>query len=1205
MKNRTEKKMRKETRKMRKNKEMWEDPRQGEAGVPRHSEPEALHENRELSSKNLAGTSDASGRALGGLRNRSSAQHDAREKPTPLPPSNGGGKERSAKRRMGRGRKAAVAMIAVTMSAVLAVGIALPLTGGDITNLPISILADSPQVTSQVNGNIGLHSKWDYKTETIFGKDGDNKEIGAGYGPSSAGKNDYSTVFQQSEEYKPDGQNGVVFAITDPETAPQVWAKAIAYATDKERFSTKADSGVFEQYGDNAPDYNNGTDREYIGNYYAGKDHEGQYITVKLYCDWEAKDFYTLATYLDPLPYSESAPTAGGTVKKDTERASTSTAEFNVGNYSIPSYDVDYSTAPTIPEDKRRKPITGADSYELNANTYPNQGEHLTSFNYSLDPSALENRGNSVTLNNYGVYSDETNWQKERNETFYNVDVVKSGDYYVTYDMNGGQAAAVWKTSDGKDNDIYTPYSPFSYGRINVPRGAYIVLDLNGHTIDRGYGKEYDEETGNGFYHLNGSFGYKKFSDDNAEANDKARVNDRDGDVYGQVISVEAQARLEVMDSTATESANAARIDEVKQDTRTVQYTNIHNGTITGGKSVKYSWGLKDEATQDGWSHSADGRADYGAEAAAKERKLGCYFQNEQKGAGVKVYSMGEFILHSGQISLNNSGHYGGGLYALTRSSIILYDGYVLGNSAQAGGGFYLANGSAARFAMYGGVFAYNQTWENRKQGSVFDRMGGGGLCLNANNYIDIEGGEFAYNSSAYTSLNASYVATVPETNCPNGVGGIGGGIYIGNNCRGVMKNVVIRNNTAGMWGGGVFLYSTAQDFQFGGALQIYDNTELALQQQDGTTTGWHTYTKPSSDTDGAVSTPDKPHGQDYEMTNNMHLASNTSGSGVKINITDSLLKGGNAAKIGITLTNVWRGSSSGFGNEKNYGKDYGFTNGYATNNSADGQVINPAKYFFADNGKGVALNSKNEVKIGEETASLSNLIWKISGTNAQGEERSITLATLGSVTYYSISDDEKGESIPTLSVDSGILKFTFGDFTVDTVEAYEGTVTEEGGDTTYTQCGSTAQKTLKVTTTNPAVSSWKHTGKTVDSSNFATSFVLNKDLAAGTELEGEQLNDLGVSWAGNYGFSVDTGNNGKVYKNNNFNIFINPCGLNANVGTARNGEAADLYYKGAAYKNISEELSKAEDALRAALGGSVAQNNLGVTIETLVKALR
>lgn len=162
----------------------------------------------------------------------------------------------------------------------------------------------------------------------------------------------------------------------------------------------------------------------------------------------------------------------------------------------------------------------------------------------------------------------------------------------------------------------------------------------------------------------------------------------------------------------------------------------------------------------------------------------------------------GGYITNNRAECLNVADSYrsgGGGIFTNEYANIYLKDGYITGNYAQSGGGGLRT--FASQFRMTGGFV--NSNYANESEG--------GGLSINEYGIGTILGG--------YINNNVS------NTHQHWG----GGGIFSANDTTLSIRNIIITENDAGGYGGGVAGCSTGRAFVYeedGGA--IYNNTAVA-----------------------------------------------------------------------------------------------------------------------------------------------------------------------------------------------------------------------------------------------------------------------------------------------------------------------------------------------------------------------------------------
>lgn len=349
-----------------------------------------------------------------------------------------------------------------------------------------------------------------------------------------------------------------------------------------------------------------------------------------------------------------------------------------------------------------------------------------------------------------------------------------NGDYALSYDIASNSF-----DYDGGNRPVFNDNCAFSYGRINVPTGVYIVLDLNGHTIDRA---------------LTGT----------------------NGDYFGSVFHISSKSRLEVCDTSAYENASSLRIQRYKKassgltiaghegywelipaedmsTTPDLIITN-HQGMITGGKI----------------------NTAQGANALPDALKPDMQY----RGAGFNLSMWADLVIHSGTIYGNeNDSESGGAFYQRSKAAVTIFDGYVLHNTAHKGGGVStLGGGSGCPFTMYGGVLGYNKALSIGSSAS-----NGGAIALGVCSYANFHGGEIIYNHATGTggALNVSgntlgildsvtIMGNVADTN--------GGGVFVSSHVAAVDELVRVPNGQG-------------RAFKFRGSLQVYGNKCKGIEQ--------------------------------------------------------------------------------------------------------------------------------------------------------------------------------------------------------------------------------------------------------------------------------------------------------------------------------------------------------------------------------------
>ncbi len=977
-----------------------------------------------------------------------------------------------------------------------------------------------------VNANIGMHPKWieDTCITAKAGGVGDTytskhkvwhadvtTKAQDGVGNDVVMEKSPSYVFQGNEEhaaeliktYSLKRGNEVVFNITDGDSAAKVWADAVAFAQTLGEATPLADKSLAGETsnaacggnGENHDGFrvgtNTGTRNMYKGNFFIKNTDEdgnqvslGQYIIVRLQADWTAKSITT------------TAPTAveGQTVTNKQSSGSS-----------------DYLTK-----------VTGSSSAVT-----------TTSFNY------VTNTGNNTP----NVFGKGTYLPTQTSaDGFTRIDSNDS-NYVISWDL-ASNSCDYDGAQSGQYGYVYNDNCAFSYGRINVPTGVYIVLDLNGHKIDRA-------------------------------------LTSTTANYYGSVFHIDSKARLEIMDSTAYENASAARIEGTSAagyNADSVHTTN-HKGTITGGQ-------VKSTVTKN--DNSATLQLPQTLRATL-----------QSNGGGFNLSMWADVVVHSGTISNNvNASGTGGAFYQRSKAAVTVFDGYVLDNQANSGGVTNLGSGSGCPFTMYGGVLAYNKAASGD----------GGAVNLAESSYGNFHGGEIMYNeATGQTTVDDKTVHVTYDGKKPTFFG-CGGAICLAGNTLGILENVTIANNKASssgtesasnhqysLGGGGVFVNPavgavdekwktkdgvTDHAFKFRGSLQIYGNT--------------------------AGSTTDNVHlGYGFVGSGFLPgLIGETLGSDYtgypKIGIGGPLIANGIVANVGVTLGNYSFNSgifTSGYGKNGNQTVD---TFLYFSSDNSQYSVVNQGEGEDREATLGTKVQGNSGITwVIEGTGTDADT--DLSDPNKGEATLKIVIGSSGTPTfYYKNPNNNHGlnseltkvdgsskmnQNVPLTKGDptdellkilqdrftysSGSLEFEYSMLKVTKISAYTGS--PNFGDTTFTVPGGVLPiETWESTQTSPGDESTKPTytiTNTFDNANFH--FKLGeKDLTA---TKGQPSDDMktaisatdgSISYAGEYSVLVS----GARYTNPSFKIKINQVGVE--VGRT-------LYYNG---QNIATELQWLKD---------------------------
>ncbi len=532
----------------------------------------------------------------------------------------------------------------------------------------------------------------------------------------------------------------------------------------------------------------------------------------------------------------------------------------------------------------------------------------------------------------------------------------------------------------------------FSYGRINIPDGANIILDLNGHVLDRNltdftdYGNTIvnygtltiNDSSGQNIGKITGA---NNNIDEGGGLRSYGRLTLNGGTISGNRTRVGGAGMIihapfimngGVIENNFTpNSSGGAIVSSV--------YFEMNGGVIRNNVS-KQNGGAIFFAFDGTYyinggeiynNSSSDGS---GGAIAIRAGKLtingGKIYQNKCNidGGALLISNLNDSVhgvveINGGEISDNIAKRQGGAIFA-TKGTLIINDGLIKGNIGEgtAGGAIYSI---LTVFEMNGGKVINNRLEQNDGGGIYGTGNGvirggeisgnttgtgfGGGVCWSAGT-LDIYGGIISGNISGTDTENRQR----------------GGGIYAGNNCILNMHGGIITNNISGS----------------GAGIYVPTNFNVAT---------FNLY--------GGVISGNKAYSTNAE--NNVLLERNA-----VINVKRNYGNLTNRTHVGVTL------SYSG-----------AFTSGYVSN----GNILSDGgAYFFADNGKAIVA-SGNELTIGTATAGTkTNLQWKytVNGTTTNIPVKdfykaveytgSVYTISLASGTIYGIVD-ENGRAVSTL----------------------------------------------------------------------------------------------------------------------------------------------------------------------------------------------
>ena len=543
-------------------------------------------------------------------------------------------------------------------------------------------------------------------------------------------------------------------------------------------------------------------------------------------------------------------------------------------------------------------------------------------------------------------------------------------------------------TEFGADENV------FPYGRLDIPQGTYMQLDLNGCVIDRGLRLE------------------------------------RQVAAYSSVIHAE-NSELEIVDGNPSKTHDGAfdyekTVRDENGESKTESVT-INGGVIAGGESISYGAVdiMSGKLVMRGGTVTKNGGY-FNVKVAASEfimlggdisgntliSSYGSVYVSSYSTftmlggkiscnvGGVYVYSSSAFTMNGGEISGNTITGTGGGVNVIS-STFTMTGGEISGNTTSGtngGSGVYMSSGT---FTMTGGEISGN-TANSSSNG------GGGGVC--------------AYNGSTFT-MNGGKISDNTASD--------GGGVHV-NGSTFTMTGGEISGNTASS-GGGVWAISSATLIMSGG--KISDNT---ASDGGGGVIFSGTFTMTGGEISGNTLTNPNGGGGGVEMG---QIAKFTMTGGI---ITDNVATGKNGSgvfvyggmnvsfNVFITLGGTAVIKNNKGGNEtidKNLPRSYNevristpfeegaeiwimpystsgtttqITADYAKNNSVDGIPIDPSKYFHSDDA------SKNIVLLNDEVYLTTES--KATFKSGYGDASAIMIENEG---YYGAAYEyEKGSKV-------------------------------------------------------------------------------------------------------------------------------------------------------------------------------------------------
>ena len=348
---------------------------------------------------------------------------------------------------------------------------------------------------------------------------------------------------------------------------------------------------------------------------------------------------------------------------------------------------------------------------------------------------------------------------------------------------------------------------------------------------------------------------------------------------------------------------------------------------------------------------------------------------------GILIENGGKLTVDSGAIYKNSASSTGGGIYNdrsfLTINNVVIANNYAA--SAGGGVGFTGDNYDNVITNIKGGIYHKN----------TGDQYGGGAIRANFGKF-NVSGGIFSHNVGVQTTSEGgaifvshsqtSITGGLFEYNTTDLCGGairVGESEFIGN-----IENIIVRNNTAVHFGGGVRFASdlakvstiknciitnnSVQEGTNGGGISVEFNTIFGagMQVYDNVAKG---------------------------VRNNVYLNPN-----VQMKVEESFVKDGMSTYFGVTLAAKYAFST--------------FTTGYGANNKISNSIVSPTRYMFADSTSLKVILYGNDVAINSGTSTAkNNIVWKW-GTGANENTTKTYVKLPYKQSGYKISRGDNGD---------------------------------------------------------------------------------------------------------------------------------------------------------------------------------------------------
>lgn len=529
-----------------------------------------------------------------------------------------------------------------------------------------------------------------------------------------------------------------------------------------------------------------------------------------------------------------------------------------------------------------------------------------------------------------------------------------------------------------------TNTTAFSNGRLFVPNGKNIVIDLNGKTINRNLTREYS--SGSVIYNAG-------------------------------TLVIEDSAGGGVITGGFAENKGGGILNN---GTLTINGGAIINNTAAAGGGV-YSNGYL-TLNNGSISKNNAGYTEYDNDD--------CY----GSGGGVYVGDFTDFHMYGGAISYNKSWDNGGGGIYCYNSYFHMYGGSVSNNGDIGmgdGGGIYLGGNEESFANLYGGsisnnrtdgdgggIFVYGQSCMEMFDGAEitdnYAYVAGGGICWRYNaedSTIRISGGKIANNQSSggsgiyvagnnkYLEINGGEISKNTVNDSGDAVDGIG--VYLGSGVTCYISGGKITGNTKAECGGGVYAYSATIEMSGG---EISNNTATDSSEQGGGVylAGSSTFEMLNGQIIDNLS--NNQGGGVYIDTNsrfellggvirNNKTSLNNGAGGIYCSgtfvlngapiVKDNFTANGTRSNVYlasgkvITVTGSLVGANIGITMVSGTGT---FTTGYNTYNAYD-----PSIFFFSDSYSYSVISSSNQAALSAGSSTKTYIYWRVVGNPGDG----------------------------------------------------------------------------------------------------------------------------------------------------------------------------------------------------------------------------